>query len=1271
MTSYDAHVWAWRRRRGMREWRTEYEAAGPQKHAADLSALHDAERHAARAAAALKPWQRRDVVSAAERAKRAAAHAAAAERCAALAASPVAEREAAGMPTVPAAELLAFAHAEWDEAAAFLPTVERARIEGAHSGPWRRPPEPSLRAARKLVRVSIVAARIVEHAGGPWPPGQYGAWAPAGAAHATWARAGAVWIAEHVGGRASATDTAEAAAWKARLTRKLAAVADLHATAARALALALDDLAGEQAEVQYARVRGHWLEVARDLPPDVRAKIMSRPRMPARPVWLPGFLARAADFAADEYGGALGALAAADDSAAGPMAAADAARRIAEVVRECAADGAELADIADYVLGAVDDAAAAAAERARAVRAACPAPADMVAAVRAAPVQDVGMRVVETAQFELAAPGGAPAQAPGGAPFQAPPARPTVSCLGAAGPRACTSAITVLMPAAGTIDGSHLVCRRPVAPPTLPPLYTAGPLALGLIDDLRAAVRPGVDLLALVRGRTRPRNDKDYEYARGTYAEQAASETVDISSTAKYIEAMLNGHLTKDMLAGMEFMGVMFEQRCNCGKPIPRGHKGDKYSGYEGLVELKPGLTSCNMRGCRRDCVRWLDKEALRMKDKIVAGVQYLRTAAGGAAGGKRTPILSIVCSVQPELHEMWASGPAGRARIRDAMVAEMHRRGRIEAWVEVDHSYRFKEDISGAYLSPHLHFLIVGWIDYETNAERFLKYKDVPYELRRMRMPAAASAPDGGDGRPAADGLTGLTAARPACDAAGGKRTIMRMYGLGRGMFLKHMSTIDTAEDVLYVCRYMLSHGTASSRRLGETSGGEHAARWGGAWANGRTQVVTASRYERGDLLVNARAQLPMRYTKLSIWHSAPSDEDDDTVSRADPRHVWTGSGNVECRVNLDLACADKQRDHPASAKNGGVKLVETYDYPDGPPAIVVEAREPTPEDGLSPDDYLILEVQGHSRPEADRMAAGAAKQAADTYRALNQDRRAVHVPGAAAADIAAATQLVQAAAQLSQLANRHADRGAVDPADGLRRQARAKLREVRGRLNAAVGCMYGNLHGLDLLGYADNVKKSERVVARALAISIEKSRRVVVRVNSRLDHLSSDGYRLETMVWDPGGAENAADLPALPSAIWEGLGMGALDDDDSADDDDRPVDARRHCAWLRTSAAGWFTVREWMQRYAEPYPPAYDPITRRLVLDDGVLVPSPHIDQAPIETQRAAAWDVIYSQVRAHKRASRGVDAGPVTREDVRAYVATHCMRPPTAVAPPGLRA
>ena len=204
-----------------------------------------------------------------------------------------------------------------------------------------------------------------------------------------------------------------------------------------------------------------------------------------------------------------------------------------------------------------------------------------------------------------------------------------------------------------------------------------------------------------------------------------------------------------------------------------------------------------------------------------------------------------------------------------------------------VDHSYRFTKGLGNANLSVHLHVLMIGWLNYQKNADRFLQFRDVPYTVRPM---------------PQADGSV-----------------VERRYGRGRNVFIKHLSTVDTYDDVYGVCDYVLSHSTASARRLGETAGGEHTVRWIGALANGRTQVHDVSRFERGDLIENSGAALPAQIKSMTIWRASAPDKGDKTISRTDPRHVWTGSGPAECAEGLRAAGASHHRDHPALAKNGG----------------------------------------------------------------------------------------------------------------------------------------------------------------------------------------------------------------------------------------------------------------------------------------------------------------------------------------------------------------
>ena len=760
---------------------------------------------------------------------------------------------------------------------------------------------------------------------------------------------------------------------------------------------------------------------------------------------------------------------------------------------------------------------------------------------------------------------------------------------------------------------------HPDSPPAAAHL-AGGPLCDAFAEDLDAALRPAVDVVAIARPSRRAGagggagasvDGEGYEYAHDTWAASAAAETIDLSRIGRYEEAMTEGRFGV-MIKGLELPGALFNGRLTCGEVSILGHIGDRASGHEGKVQAKRGKMTCSSRPCRMCWLAWKRKEARRIADKLAAAMVRARLADGGAAGGPRTPVMHLVISFGPADHDEWASGPEGRARLRAAAIAELQRRGRFWGWVIIDHSYRFTEGLGSAYLSPHLHVIVIGWLDYKLNAERFQKFKDVPYGVRTMRQP---------DGR-----------------------TVERVYGRCRGVFIKHLSTLDTREDIYGVADYLLSHSTASSRRRGETSGGEHTVRWGGQLANGRTQVAAVSRYERGeliagDLIPNSGAKLPGVITGLTVWRASAGSGDEDTLSRAEPKHVFTGSGHAACSRALRRAAAPLRRDHPAPAKNGGV----AGEVDGGDVEVLVP---PMSAKGVvhPPDDYLILRVRGHSRPAADARIAGAERSVAEVRRRmLAADlRRLTSIEGGAAAKIYDASRCVLAAASHAAAANRHDGPGREEYAAKMRRLAGAELRDARGLLGAAAGRMHADLDGWRLADPADRVAAAGRALSGALTASREKSGWVVVRVHSEYKHLCGCGARLTHLVFDPGGAEKAV----LPPPVAMILGIGADEADGrrtgAAAEEEEPAPA----AWFRMDAVGgegdrcwsWLTGTDWMRERREPYLPAWDARTGEIIHENGALTPVPQLPLMAGPTRSAVMWDVLYSRVRADRAAQRG---------------------------------
>ena len=112
--------------------------------------------------------------------------------------------------------------------------------------------------------------------------------------------------------------------------------------------------------------------------------------------------------------------------------------------------------------------------------------------------------------------------------------------------------------------------------------------------------------------------------------------------------------------------------------------------------------------------------------------------------------------------------------------------------------------------------------------------------------------------------------------------------------------------------------------------------------------------------------------------------------------------------------------------------------------------------------------------------------------------------------------------------------------------------------------------------------------------------------------------------MVWDPGGGEKAASLPA---SVIDGLRFG----DDSVDS------AHSVRPWIRMPARGhmpagdyeWMKVREWMSITHSPHLPAWDNLGL-LVEEDGVLTEPPYLGAMHADTRGAVLWDILWTRVR-----------------------------------------
>ena len=200
------------------------------------------------------------------------------------------------------------------------------------------------------------------------------------------------------------------------------------------------------------------------------------------------------------------------------------------------------------------------------------------------------------------------------------------------------------------------------------------------------------------------------------------------------------------------------------------------------------------------------------------------------------------------------------------------------------------------------------------------------------------------------------------------------RVRGRCRGIFVKHLSTLETYQDIWQACYYVNTHGTASARRLGESGGGEHATRWFGQLGNGRAAVEAVSRYE-SDVLAGdfSNTPLPDIVDGITIWSAEA--EADGTLSTVTPTHAYTGRGHDASMAALHSAIESTQRAYPATAKFEGMlrEGVVAQAGVDGPQVCQFEEPALTESEYVPPDRYVLAHVQGRVRTAAAVIPASA----------------------------------------------------------------------------------------------------------------------------------------------------------------------------------------------------------------------------------------------------------------------------------------------------------
>lgn len=286
---------------------------------------------------------------------------------------------------------------------------------------------------------------------------------------------------------------------------------------------------------------------------------------------------------------------------------------------------------------------------------------------------------------------------------------------------------------------------------------------------------------------------------------------IDLSKTGMYLEAMderryMSNFVDNIVLPGHTSMGG---DACGnwgisgCDNMADHAPKAKKGKPQKQLSMVKKTMFKCNSKHCNVCYRYWHAMMTARAKERLMSCV-YGRQDRNLYDKPRKRAVLHITVSPASELHELYRD-PKKRRKIRRYMWRILKKCGDFEGGLSIDHAYRFRDEFKKAIFSPHAHFLLTGWLDYDKVKKHFAKERAKPRGL--------------------------------------GHKDNFNMQ------VVKHISTLRTERDIGGTISYLLSHASSVMHDpLLEGTRSEHAIRWLGKYSYNRLSHVSESAFLHPD---------------------------------------------------------------------------------------------------------------------------------------------------------------------------------------------------------------------------------------------------------------------------------------------------------------------------------------------------------------------------------------------------------------------------------------
>ena len=274
---------------------------------------------------------------------------------------------------------------------------------------------------------------------------------------------------------------------------------------------------------------------------------------------------------------------------------------------------------------------------------------------------------------------------------------------------------------------------------------------------------------------------------------------IDLSNTGLYLEAMDERRYADDLVDNIMLSGHASMGGDACGKWGIAGciNTPDHPKKKKACVKKVP--FSCNSKNCNVCHRKWHAMTTAKEKDRLLACV-YARQDPNMFDKPRKRAVLHIAVSPSPELHADYRDSKR-RKKMRKRAWDILKRCGDFDGAMMIEHAYRFKDDFKRAELSPHFHFMVTGWLDYQKVAKHYARSKSRPHGLGHKVN-----------------------------------------YSL---QTVKHISTLRTERDIGGTISYLLSHATSVIKDpLLSDAKAEHTVRWYGKYSYNQFSHVSESAF-------------------------------------------------------------------------------------------------------------------------------------------------------------------------------------------------------------------------------------------------------------------------------------------------------------------------------------------------------------------------------------------------------------------------------------------